>query len=379
MKLKLTHTCSPLLIGAVALFCAASHALTQDKPGAGDGKQTADAKESKAIETPAPENPWQVKLAIPGWIAGISGDTGVRGFNTHVNISATEVLKKLDSTASFAGEVRRGRFGAYADFLYLNVSDTVPANGIIAGTAVRLEQYLADFDLNYRIVEGPRGWVDALAGVRFTSISEQVNIYPDVPAINAASTDLVDKIAAQINADVKALVTADLDNKLSTLKSNHTSLPTAPLAAPLLAPVEAQVTQIIQAQKAALASAIAANDISKINTLKAALAQRITNTIAGAIAQPHNQTNEWFDPYVGLRARLNLYKQVLYLTGKADVGGFDAGSKITWEACGALGCQLTRNIYAEAGYKYLYVDYDSGGFLYKVATRGAEVTVGVNF
>ena len=113
--------------------------------------------------------------------------------------------------------------------------------------------------------------------------------------------------------------------------------------------------------------------------MKAGISQQITNALSSAIATPRNQTNDWADPYVGFRARLNMYKEVLYLTTKTDIGGFDAGSKISAEAYGALGCQITRNIYAEAGYKYLYEDYDSGGFLYKTATQGAQITAGWKF
>ena len=51
-----------------------------------------------------------------------------------------------------------------------------------------------------------------------------------------------------------------------------------------------------------------------------------------------------------------------YLTGKADIGGFGLGSEITWQAYGALGCQVSRWCTLEAGYRYLYTDYNQGWF-----------------
>ena len=91
-----------------------------------------------------------------------------------------------------------------------------------------------------------------------------------------------------------------------------------------------------------------------------------------------SKTNYWFDPYVGLRGRLNLNK-AFYLTGRGDIGGFDVGSQLTWQAYGALGCQITRNIYAEAGYRCLYMNYRGGGLLYDAYTRGVEINMGITF
>jgi len=56
---------------------------------------------------------------------------------------------------------------------------------------------------------------------------------------------------------------------------------------------------------------------------------------------------------------------VYYLTGKADVGGFGVASNITAQGNAGLGCQITRNIYVEAGYRVLYYDYNSCGFSLK--------------
>ena len=60
----------------------------------------------------------------------------------------------------------------------------------------------------------------------------------------------------------------------------------------------------------------------------------------------------WCDPIVGLRGRFNLNK-VFYLAAESDVGGFGIGSQIAWEAYAGLGCQITRNIFSEIGYRYL--------------------------
>ncbi len=84
---------------------------------------------------------------------------------------------------------------------------------------------------------------------------------------------------------------------------------------------------------------------------------------------------------IGLRGRLNLNK-AFYLTAETDVGGFGIGSDIAVQAYAALGCHVTRNIYSEVGYRYLYDDFrDEGanGFLYQVSLHGAQISVGLTF
>ena len=84
---------------------------------------------------------------------------------------------------------------------------------------------------------------------------------------------------------------------------------------------------------------------------------------------------------VGLRGRFNLSK-AFYLTAESDVGGFGIGSDIAVQAYAALGCQITRNIYSEVGYRYLYDDFrdaNANDFLYQLSLHGAQITVGLNF
>ena len=48
----------------------------------------------------------------------------------------------------------------------------------------------------------------------------------------------------------------------------------------------------------------------------------------------------------------------------ATSGTVGVGSELTWQVYGALGCQISRHVYAEAGYRYLYTDYHRNGFIY---------------
>ena len=115
--------------------------------------------------------------------------------------------------------------------------------------------------------------------------------------------------------------------------------------------------------------------------LKAQLTNQVANRVTSQLNRSFSFYDDWFDPLIGLRGRFNLNK-AFYLTAESDVGGFGIGSDIAVEAYAALGCQITRNIHAEVGYRYFYDDFRDGSandFLYQLALHGAQITVGLNF
>ncbi len=93
-------------------------------------------------------------------------------------------------------------------------------------------------------------------------------------------------------------------------------------------------------------------------------------------------TEDWIDPIVGLRLRLNLTKNLL-LVMRGDVGGFSVGSKFTWNASAVLGYSISRVVSLGLGYRALYVDYESGSgsnkFESKTTMYGPMVGVGFYF
>jgi len=108
--------------------------------------------------------------------------------------------------------------------------------------------------------------------------------------------------------------------------------------------------------------------------------QKIVNILNSELNQTFRLTEYWFDPYIGISGRYNFTK-AFYVTGKVDVGGFGAGSDITTQGSAALGCQITRNIYSELGFRYLYTNYedDSNRFVWKTWTYGPQITTGIIF
>ncbi len=91
-----------------------------------------------------------------------------------------------------------------------------------------------------------------------------------------------------------------------------------------------------------------------------------------------NGSTSWVDPILGLNTKAHIYKPFsLIMLG--DVGGFGVASHITYQFYGAGEVQLAKHVYMDLGYRYLYTNYNSGGFTYNVDMKGPELTIGGNF
>jgi hypothetical protein len=72
----------------------------------------------------------------------------------------------------------------------------------------------------------------------------------------------------------------------------------------------------------------------------------------------------------------NKFSVALY----GDIGGFGAGSDLTWHGVATVNYQITRNMRVGAGWRYFKVNYDtSDGFLYNVAQSGPIISRRTDF
>src|SRR5271166_5698057 len=344
-------------------------------------------EESKVVEQPSVKTtePWQITVDGPGWLAGFSGHTGFHGVNPYVNVGVGQILKNINVIYSLGGEVRKGRFGVLGDLLYLNAqAGTGEKSGLVSKVDLSLEQFLGEFFASYRVIEGPRGWLDLLGGFRYTYLGEQVGLQANNMAIDAASTQLVNQFAQQLatpSSDLRTLIDQNITDKLGALDGRNPKLPVGPIAADQKGKIADSVQQLIQSQDPELIAAIRTGAQPRINQIKAQLAGRIANSLTNQLNRSFSFYDSWADPVIGLRGRFNLNK-AFYLTAESDVGGFGIVSDIAVQAYAALGCQITRNIHAEVGYRYYYDDFrdeSASDFLYQLALHGAQITVGLTF
>lgn len=299
-------------------------------------------------EAPAADE-WAFTLALPGWIAGLEGDVGINGVVSEVNVDPGTIISHIDMVALLRGEASKGRFGITGDFMYLALSESVSPNTIVDKVNLDVDQVIGDIGMRWRLLESEHGFLDVIGGVRYVNLYQRLEVQPNDARILAASSAL-----AAPNADVFG----QLARQLASLANNDPTLPIGPLDGREVARLTAAIKQF---------TGTPAEREAKIAGL---LRQRLDRTVS--------RTDDWFDPYIGLRGRYN-FNSRFYATGKCDVGGFGVGSDFTWQAEAAFGYQITQSIYSEIGYRALGIDYDRNGLTYNTITHGAQITLGMKF
>jgi hypothetical protein len=377
---------SALMLAALFLWAATGNVVQGQNTPPSVNEPTGKEIEAKQVQPPVKTTePWEVTVGGPGWLANVSGISGFHGFNQNVSVDVGQILRHINVIYAFNGEVRRGRFGVFGGLLYMNAQAGTPErSGLVSKVDLGLQQFGGQLFGSYRVIEGPRGWLDLLVGFRDTYIGQQVGLQGNNLAIDAASTQLVDAVAQRVGirvSDFGTLIRADIADKLTALDNRSPILPVGPVAEFLKGKILDAVQQQIQSQLPQLQAAIQAKVQSRVTQLKTGLENRISNYLTGQLNRSFSFYDNWIDPLIGLRGRLNVTK-AFYLTAETDVGGFGIGSDIAVEAYAALGCDLTRNIYSEVGYRYLYDDFRDEGandFLYQMSVHGAQISVGLKF
>jgi hypothetical protein len=377
---------SASMLAALFLLAGTGNVVRGQNTPSSVNQSTGKEMETKEVQLPAKTTePWEIKVGGPGWLASASGITGFHGFNQNISVDIGQLLRHINVIYAFNGEVRKGRWGVFGGLLYLNAQAGTPErSGLVSKVDLGFQQFGGQFFGSYRVIDGPRGWLDLLVGFRDTYIGEQVGLQANNLAIDAASTQLVDDVAQRVAirvSDLETLIRADITDKLMALDNRNPILPVGPVAEFLKGKIFDAVQEQIQSKLPPLEAAIRAKVQARVNQIKTGLENQISSYLTRQLNRSFSFYDNWVDPLIGLRGRLNLTK-AFYLTAETDVGGFGIGSDIAVEAYAALGCDITRNIYSEVGYRYLYDDFrDEGanGFLYQVSLHGAQISVGLKF
>jgi hypothetical protein len=377
---------SALMLATLLLLAGTGNVVRGQNPPPSVNQSTGKEIETKEVQPPVKTTePWEITVGGPGWLANVSGITGFHGFNQHVSVDTGQILRHINVIYAFNGEVRKGRWGVFGGLLYLNAQAGTPeGSGLVSKVDLGLQQFGGQLFGTYRVIDGPRGWLDLLVGFRDTYIGQQVGLQANNLAIDAASTQLVDAVAQRVAvrvSDLGSLIRTDIIGKLTALDDRNPILPVGPVGEFLKGKILDAVQAQIQSRLPPLEAAIQAKVQARVNQIKTGLENQISSFLTGQLNRSFSFYDNWIDPLIGLRGRLNLTK-AFYLTAETDVGGFGIGSDIAVEAYAALGCDLTRNIYSEVGYRYLYDDFRDEGandFLYQMSVHGAQITVGLKF
>jgi hypothetical protein len=89
-------------------------------------------------------------------------------------------------------------------------------------------------------------------------------------------------------------------------------------------------------------------------------------------------SQSWADIVVGGRILFPLGPKVSFVA-LGDVGGWDATAKLDYQFAGLLTFALHPKWMLNVGYRYLFVDYRTGGSLYNMVTSGAVLGLTYRF
>lgn len=92
----------------------------------------------------------------------------------------------------------------------------------------------------------------------------------------------------------------------------------------------------------------------------------VNNTYVSA---SHKESFGWVDPVIGARLFHGLTDRLSFQM-QADIGGFDVGSKFTYQALATFNYTVTEHLSVSAGYKALSVDYSHDGHVFDTTLHG---------
>jgi len=89
-----------------------------------------------------------------------------------------------------------------------------------------------------------------------------------------------------------------------------------------------------------------------------------------ALGLKFSGSQNWIDPLIGGRIQVTPLPR-LEVTIAGDVGGWGAAAQLDYQVVGLLGYRLNPRLTLQAGYRYLAVNYRSGGTIIDTAMPGA--------
>jgi len=350
--------------------------------------------------------PWQFTIAIPGLMPSFDGTIGVRGVNANIDIGLDQILQHLDMMFAMRAEARKGPFGIYAEIFYVGLSDDSQINGLINNVHERVNPYLIDWGLSWRLINQPRWFVDFAAGSHYTNVYEQLELHSDPLLIQQTSqqfvTNISDDLVTRLNNDIsnsefvtrlKGTIEADITSQIDKHRSldrhqRNPRIPIGPLGGRIEQDVARVVHDVVRAKETAIRARIDALHLQgearraavrqAVSAAETQIANQLAITLNRKLSQTISRDDGWFDPYVGLHTRYN-FNKTFYTAVRGEVGGFGVGADLMWQVEGVLGINLTRNIFTEIGYRALAADFENDSFTFDTVLHGPQITTGVTF
>ena len=167
----------PLLMAALlsssGILLAGQETLTTD------GKDY--SKEVPLVEKDWCETPslWEVRIGLPGWLAGLSGDSGVKGIEASSDVKFEQILKHLTHfPVALSINARYRRWEFWVDGQYIEVGTHATLPGLLFTDAnVHVKNALAEGFVGYRLISCDNANLSLFAGARWTYLQGDLSIF----------------------------------------------------------------------------------------------------------------------------------------------------------------------------------------------------------
>lgn len=126
-------------------------------------------------------NSWHGAVSIYGWFAGMHGTVGARGHNTSVHMPFSDLFHYLKGIIPIAVEADKGRWVFPEDFLWIKLGDDKDfpfTDPVQRSVDLHVTQSILTPKFGYRILDGERLKIDALAGIRYWHVGQELKLQP---------------------------------------------------------------------------------------------------------------------------------------------------------------------------------------------------------
>jgi hypothetical protein len=146
------------------------------------GTESYDYKEAPA---PTPQ-PWcetpatlEIRIGVPGWLAGVSGDTGVKGVVVSPDVSADKLFNHLTHVPIvLSADIRYQRWEIFGDGQYMEVGASAALPGLLFTNAnIHIKTGLAEGFVGYRLINCDKAALSLFAGARYNYQGGDISIF----------------------------------------------------------------------------------------------------------------------------------------------------------------------------------------------------------
>lgn len=120
---------------------------------------------------------WEFRTEAYAWLLGFDGKAGIADLPPiHFQDDLHEILEQLDFTFMALAELRRGRFGIFADFFYAELTRDGSAVFDLFSGSLTTQITIATAMAEYRLVDRGPTSLDVMAGVRVWNVSGDLTV-----------------------------------------------------------------------------------------------------------------------------------------------------------------------------------------------------------